>query len=79
MMSHSLTKRWGQVAVLSGGNPGVALFWRQDRLECVGSFSITQQSVGALLHDNEGETWLTISVHFANEPELQLQLQLWDR
>ena len=71
MMSQSLTKRWGHVALLSGGNPGAALFWRKDRWDCVGSFSITQRAVGALLHDKEGETWLTISVHFPNEPELQ--------
>ena len=63
--------------MLSGGNPGAALFWRQDRWECVGSFSFTQRAVGALLHDKEGETCLTISVHFPNEPELQQQL--WDR
>ena len=41
------------------------------------SFSITKRAVGALLHDKEGEAWLTISVHFPNEP--QLQQQLWDR
>ena len=77
MMSQSLTKRWGQAAVPSGGNPGAALFWRQDRWESVGSFSITQRAVGALLRDKEGETWLTISVHFPSERELQQQP--WDR
>ena len=77
MMSQSPTKWWGQVAVLSRGNPGAALFRRQDRWECVGSFSITQRAVGPLLRDKEGETWLTISVHFPNEPGLQQQL--WDR
>ena len=77
MMSQSLTKRGGQAAVLSGGNPGAALFWRQDRWECVRSFSITQRAVGALLRDKGGETSLTISVHFPNEPELQQQLWDW--
>ena len=63
--------------MLSRGNPEAALFWCQDRWECGGSFSITQRASGPLLRDKEGQTLLTISVHFPNEPELQQQL--WDR